>query len=244
MASFGPIAPHYDVLMANVPYDMWAGYYRLLLSKHGADPDTLLDVCCGTGTIAELLTQSGYTVTGFDLSQAMIDEAQQKAIAKKLEIAYHQADVCTLQLNQTFEGAYSFFDSLNYITTTDGLCAAIKSVAHHLEPGATFIFDVNTEYAFTQRLFDQGDQRKKALIKYDWRGDYNPESRIIQVTMNFDRQGEQFQEVHIQRAHSDEEIRQALADAGFSHAFAYDSYTLDRPNKRSDRTHYVAILGV
>ena len=46
MASFGPIAPHYDLLMANVPYEMWAGYYRLLLAQHELAPDYLLDVCC------------------------------------------------------------------------------------------------------------------------------------------------------------------------------------------------------
>jgi ubiquinone/menaquinone biosynthesis C-methylase UbiE len=242
MASFGPIAPHYDILMANVPYDMWAGYYRLLLTRHELDPDRILDVCCGTGTVAELLTESGYEVSGFDLSSAMIDEARVKAAKKGLNIDYYVADATTLNLEKTFEGALSFFDSLNYITTLDGFRAAIHSVARHLEPGAAFIFDVNTPYAFEQQLFDQEDQRKRALIKYSWHGRYDPETRIIQVEMDFDRNGEQFQEVHIQRAHSDEEIREAIQDAGFSYCTAYDSYTLDRPNKKSDRVHYVAIM--
>lgn len=242
MASFGPIAPHYDLLMANVPYDMWAGYYRLLLTTHSLDPDTLLDVCCGTGTIAELLTQAGYEVTGFDLSQPMIEVARRKALAEDLAITYHVADATTLKLQTQFEGAYSFFDSLNYITTLEGLRAAINSVAQHLLPGASFIFDVNTPYAFEAQMFDQEDQRKRALIKYSWKGNYDPESRIIRVEMNFLRNDEEFQEVHVQRAHSDEEIREALRDAGFISCKAYDSYTLDRPNKTSDRLHYVALM--
>lgn len=242
MASFGPIAPHYDLLMANVPYDMWAGYYRLLLTRHELDPDRILDVCCGTGTIAELLTESGYEVSGFDLSAPMIEEAKRKAIQKQLEIDYTVADATRLNLGKTFEGAFSFFDSLNYITILEEFRAAIHSVARHLEPGASFIFDVNTPYAFEQEMFDQEDQRKKAKIKYTWHGDYDRETRIIRVEMNFERNGEQFQEVHIQRAHSDEEIRQALQDAGFAACTAYDSYTLDRPNKQSDRVHYVAIM--
>jgi len=242
MASFGPIAPHYDILMANVPYDMWAGYYRLLLTRHELDPDRILDVCCGTGTVSELLTEAGYEVSGFDLSAAMIEEAKNKTQKKGLNIDYYVADATTLDLGKTFEGAFSFFDSLNYITTLEGFRMAIHSVANHLEPGAAFIFDVNTPYAFEQQLFDQEDQRKRALIKYSWQGKYEPETRIIRVEMNFDRNGEQFQEVHIQRAHSDDEIREALRDAGFVSCAAYDSYTLDRPNKQSDRVHYVALM--
>lgn len=242
MASFGPIAPHYDLLMANVPYDMWAGYYRLLLTRHQLDPDTLLDVCCGTGTLAELLAESGYQVSGFDLSEQMIAEARRKAIVKNLPIEYHVADATTLNLPQRFEGAYSFFDSLNYITTLEGLRAAIHQVAKHILPGGNFIFDLNTPYAFEQKMFDQEDQRKRALIKYYWKGDYNPETKIIRVEMDFERNDEVFQEVHIQRAHSVEEVREALRDAGFITCDIYDSYTLDRPNKTSDRVHYVAIL--
>lgn len=242
MASFGPIAPHYDLLMANVPYDMWSGYYRLLLTQHELYPETLLDVCCGTGTIAELLTEDGYEVTGFDLSEPMIAEARRKARAQGLEIEYAVADATNVDLGRTFDGAYSFFDSLNYITTLAGLRDAIARVTKHLNPGGSFIFDVNTAYAFEQRMFDQEDQRRRALIKYSWAGDYDPISRMIEVRMKFERAGSEFEELHVQRAHSDEEIREALRSAGFGLVKAYDSYTLDRPRKNSDRVHYVAIL--
>lgn len=242
MPSFGPIAAHYDLLMANVPYDMWAGYYRLLLTQQGLDPDTLLDVASGTGTVAEILTEQGYTVTGFDLSEAMITEAKAKAVRQDLPITYHVADACTLDLGVKFEGAYSFFDSLNYITTLEGLQQAIASVARHLEPGGSFVFDVNTAYAFEAQMFNQEDQRKRALIKYVWTGNYDPETRIIRVEMNFERNGETFQEVHVQRAHSDDEIRDALRQAGFASCVAFDSYTLDRPRKNSDRVHYLALM--
>lgn len=240
MASFGPIAPHYDLLMANVPYDMWAGYYRLLLAQLESQPHRLLDVCCGTGVMAELLTKEGFDVTGFDLAPAMIAEAQNKAMRSDLPITYRVADATTFDFGETYQGAYSFFDSLNYITTFEGVTAAIHRVAAHLEPGATFIFDVNTAYAFEQQMFDQSDLRRRALIRYQWEGQYDPETRIIEVQMSFWRGDEQFQEVHVQRAHRHEEIMQALRDAGFASVHVFDSYTLDPPRKKSDRLHYAA----
>lgn len=239
MASFGPIAPHYDLLMSNVPYDMWASYYRLLLASHHLNPETLLDVCCGTGSVAEFLADDGYIVEGFDLSEAMIAEARRKEESAQRGITYHVADATRLDLGKKFDSAYSFFDSLNYITTLEGVTQAIIGVGRHLVDDGSLIFDVNTAYAFEEKMFDQKDMRKRAAIQYDWKGNYDPESRIIRVDMKFWRDGEEFEEVHVQRAHSDEEIREALRLAGFAQVRAYDSYTLDPVHRKSDRVHYV-----
>lgn len=242
MASFGPVAPHYDLLMSSVPYRMWAGYYQLLLAQQGVNPKRLLDVCCGTGTLAQMFAAEGYSVVGVDLSEAMIQEAKLKAQKRGLAIQYFAADAADFRLGEQFEGAYSFFDSLNYITDPDHLRRAIANVAAHLEPGGSFIFDVNTAYAFEERMFDQKDLRQKARIQYDWKGDYDRQTRIISVRMSFWRDGERFEECHVQRAHTDEEIRESLELAGFRSVRCFDSYTLDPPRERSDRVHYAATL--
>lgn len=240
MNSFGPIAPFYDELMHAVPYRMWADYYQLLLTGQGLFPKTLLDVCCGTGTVAELLTDMGYEVTGFDKSEPMIEEARRKAEDLALPIAYHVADAASFDLGKTFEAAYSFFDSLNYITDLRDLRSAIERVANHLERGGSFIFDLNTAFAFEAKMFDQQDTRARTRVKYNWVGDYDPTSRIIRVDMEFWVDGEKVVETHLQRAHRDEEIVEFLLDAGFVDIRSFDSYTLDPPRKRSDRVHYAA----
>lgn len=242
-ASFGPVAKHYDLLMSHVPYDMWVEYYLLLLAHLDSHPDTLLDVCCGTGIVAEMLVDKGYDVTGFDLSPAMIAEARKKAQHNRRETEYIVADASTLNLGRQFDGAYSFFDSLNYITDPERLRKAILSVSKHLREGGTFVFDVNTAYAFEQRLFDQSEHSKRSEIHYDWVGDYDSETMLIRVEMSFKRGTERFHEVHIQRAYTEDELRFWLEEAGFSEIRAYDSYTLEPPKKKSDRLHFAAVLG-
>ena len=237
------MAAHYDELMRAVPYDMWAGYYRLLLAQGGHDPDTVLDVCCGTGSVAELLADAGYEVTGIDLSPDMIAVAQAKEVFQPRGVTYLVADATNFDLGRTFDAAYSFFDSLNYITSHDGLRAALRRVAAHLKPGGTFIFDLNTEYAFTAELFTQEDKRKRSKLHYEWKGQYDKSTRLIHVDMRFWRDGEEFREVHVQRAHAMDEIIEGLRDAGFAHLRTYDSYTLDEPDAKSDRIHLVAVLG-
>jgi ubiquinone/menaquinone biosynthesis C-methylase UbiE len=239
--SFGPVTPYYDELMKQVPYRMWVGYYLLLLSQQDAHPKRILDVCCGTGTMCEMLTDESYQMAGFDLSGGMIEEARRKARRKKLDIRYEVMDAAEADMGDTYDAAFSFFDSLNNIVRPDRLQAAFHRVAAHLPPGGSFIFDLNTAYAFEAKLFDQENLRANAKLKYKWVGDWNPETRIITVDMQFWYRGEAFHEVHTQRAYDEEEVREMLNNAGFTSIRAYHSYTLNPPRYSSDRLHYSAL---
>lgn len=185
MSSFGPVAPYYDELMRGVPYRMWVGYYLLLLSQQDVHPESILDVCCGTGTMCEMLFREGFRMAGFDLSPGMIEEARSKAARKKVPIRYEVQDAAEVELNERFDAALSFFDSLNNILNPDRLQMAFHRVADHLPSGGSWIFDLNTAYAFEQRMFDQENLRANAKLKYKWVGDYDPETRIIAVDMKF-----------------------------------------------------------
>ena len=243
VASFGPVAPVYDELMESVPYRMWAGYYLLLLSQQEVRPRRMLDVCCGTGTMCELLTEEGFELSGFDISEAMIRQARQKARRRGLDIRYEVADASSFDMGDQFDAAFSFFDSLNYITEPAKLAAALQRVGLHLPAGGSFVFDLNTAYAFEQSLFDQRQLRDKSRIRYEWKGEYDPSTKLIEVRMRFWKGRREFEEVHVQRAYDDDEVRSMLAAAGFSNVRSYHSYTLTPPRRRSDRVHYTCIKG-
>ncbi len=241
--SFAPIAPYYDELMRHVPYTMWTSYYQLLLAHQDIWPQKLLDVCCGTGTMCELLVAEDYQVHGFDLAPGMIVEAKNKAIDAGLKIRYEVQDARTFEMAEQYEAAFSFFDSLNNILQLDELGQAFKRVAAHLPPGGSWIFDLNAAYAFEKRMFDQQDVKPRSKLKYKWVGDYDPGSKIIEVRMQFWWQDEEFLEIHRQRAYSIDEVTGLLEAAGFEDIHAFHSYTLDRPRKNSDRFHFSAVKG-
>lgn len=242
-SSFGPIAAHYDSLMAGVPYDMWVSYYRLLLAHQQIEPRSALDVCCGTGAITEMLAREGWAMAGVDLSAPMIERARAKAMLAGLDIDYHVSDVAEFVSPRLYDAAYSFFDSLNYIVEPERLAAAIARVGRALPPGGSFVFDLNTAYAFEAGMFDQEAMSSRRKLRYKWKGDYDPASRLIRVHMDFWDGERHFVEEHVQRAHPEEEVRQALENAGFVKVQAFNSYTLDPPRKRSDRVHYAAVRG-
>lgn len=241
MQSFGPVAPYYDELMKSVPYRMWVGYYLLLLSRQDVHPKRILDVCCGTGSMCDLLTREGFKLTGIDISPGMIEVARAKAKKARQEIEYFVADASRFDLGRTFDAAFSFFDSLNNIYDPACFQSALDCVANHLGPGGSFIFDLNTEYAFAMKMFDQQQLRPNAKLRYKWESEFDPETKICRVEMIFWHEDKEFKEIHVQRAYSQEEVRDMLEDAGFVEIESFDSYTLNPIRPKSDRVHYACI---
>lgn len=239
--AFSAVAPYYDELMKPVPYRMWTSYYLLLLAYQGVKPKQVLDVCCGTGTMCELLVREGLEMSGLDLSAPMIERAREKANEKKLSIRYEVADATNFEMGETYDAALSFFDSLNNLLEPDQLLNAFRSVARHLRPGGSWIFDMNMAYAFEEQMFDQESLKARSKLKYKWVGDWDAKSRIITVNMKFWWDGSEFNEVHRQRAYAEDEVRVLLEQAGFTEVKTFHSYTLEHPRKNSDRLHFTAI---
>src|SRR5437867_1859111 len=67
----------------------WRDALRTLLPPPPAD---VLDVGTGTGVIAMLLTDLGYTVRGVDLSEKMLAHAQRKASERDADVRFEIGD--------------------------------------------------------------------------------------------------------------------------------------------------------
>lgn len=237
---FTQISPHYDDLMAGVPYGLWVEYVQALLKHVGFDGHNVLDAACGTGNVSELLAARGYEVVGVDISAGMIEAAK----AKSGRVEYHVQDLAELDLGRQFDFAISLFDSLNYIIDVEHLAKAMIRVGEHVVEGGYFIFDVNTIYALAHHFFDQANLAPGRYPHYIWSSEYDHATRLCTVTMTFEvlENGEtrQFKEVHTQRGHSLEELQQMLIDAGFEVVDIFHAYRFRKPTRRSDRVFFVA----
>jgi SAM-dependent methyltransferase len=245
--SFGPVTPYYDELMTGVPYRYWVKYVEDVWRRYSLTPLSVLDVACGTGTVSRLLRMRGYSVAGVDLSAGMIAIAKQKSDEERLGIEYHCQDAAEMDFEERrFDAAISLFDSLNYILDPDRLRAAFARVQAHLVPGGSFLFDLNSEYAFEQKMFDQSCSRKDSPLHYRWRSRYDRDRRLCTVNMAFsydhgDGRRQRFKEVHHQRCHSIEEVQSWLMEAGFQSVNVYDAYTFNPARANSDRLFYMAL---
>ena len=72
--------------------DIRHAWRSLLLAHLPASPAKVLDIGCGTGTLAALLAAAGYEVCGFDRSFEMLARARAKAIAADVSVGLAAAD--------------------------------------------------------------------------------------------------------------------------------------------------------
>ena len=242
---FTEIAEHYDALMAGVPYGLWVDYVQEILRRLNWRPRTVLDVACGTGSVAEILAAKGYEVVGVDISPAMVEVARRKSAASGSGTQYQVQDAAELSLPAKFDLAISLYDSLNYVLDEHLLAAAIERVAEHVVSGGLFIFDVNTEYALAHGFFNQSNVGTGVYPRYVWISRYDRESRMCTINMAFEVQERagtkrQFTEVHRQRAYTLEELDAMLSQAGFETVARYHAYKFKQPGRRSDRVFFVA----
>lgn len=113
----------------------------------GQQNHTLLDICCGTGQLAVNFLDSGYQVTGLDLSEAMLDYARGNASAFIVAGQAHfvHGDASNFAMDERFGLAVSTYDALNHLPDFEALKGCFRSVYPLLLDGGWFIFDLNTE---------------------------------------------------------------------------------------------------
>lgn len=145
MKVFDAYARYYDLLYANKDYPGEAAFVDRLLRQHGPAGGNLLELGCGTGKHAVELARRGWQVTGVDLSEAMVAQAQTRSaqLEEPLRSAlrFQAGDVRSVRVGRQFDSVISLFHVLSYQTTNADLQAEIATAATHLKPGGLFLFD-------------------------------------------------------------------------------------------------------
>lgn len=244
---------YYDDLMRDVPYKMWVRYIYDLLRRldNTFTFNRVLELACGTGTVAFEFAQRGCEVVGVDISPGMVQVALEKGrkLGLSKQVRFYVQDIAELDLpnEPPFDLAVCLFDSLNYITDPNRLAQVFACTILHLRPGGYFVFDLNSEYALRENLFDQdnlGADENKTPIYYFWRSHCDESKRLCRVDMWFavkDERGDwlRFKEVHWQRAYSIDEIRRMAESAGWEWVKVLDAYTYRPPHEESERWYFV-----
>jgi ubiquinone/menaquinone biosynthesis C-methylase UbiE len=109
---------------------------------------SILDLACGTGTLALSLTKAGYPTIGLDISAPMIAQANSKRDEQdpdhKLAVRFTEGDMRYFLLDEPVDIVVCHYDSLNHLSNETELRGTFLQVAQALKPGGLFLFDLNT----------------------------------------------------------------------------------------------------
>jgi SAM-dependent methyltransferase len=133
----------YDTLYAGRPYRAEVDFVmRRIHELIRTDKPRVAEIACGTGTHAFLLENSGCEVTALDVSADMLQEARRKAEANGSRVRFLQQDMRTLKLEPDgFEAAVSFFDSIGYAVTPEGVARVLEGINKGVVMGGVLILE-------------------------------------------------------------------------------------------------------
>jgi SAM-dependent methyltransferase len=89
---------------------------------------SLLDVACGTGEHARLLTNHGFLVDGVDINEDFLRLARTKVPGAQ----FHRANMADFSLNTRYDAVICMFSSIGYVCTLAELARALSCFARHV----------------------------------------------------------------------------------------------------------------
>lgn len=199
----------------------------------------VLDLCCGTGRHSLALADSGYRVTGVDLSGVLLREARK--LDTKQRVTWVQADMREIPLEGHYDAVLNLFTSFGYFREDEEQRKVLREIARMLNPGGRFIIDFMNSPHVRTHLVPESEREAD--------GQRIIEKRIIEehfvkkdiIIRPLDGDGEERQYHERVKLYTLEQMKRMLADSGLAVDEVYGGYDEDESYKEdtSERMIFV-----
>jgi SAM-dependent methyltransferase len=142
-SNYTVLAPIYDRLGLSQFAGMMASGLLTVAQQNDWVGKRILDLGCGTGTLAGWFAKNSYTVTGIDIDSAMIDQFRQ-SYAQYSHIRAIQGDIRHLPNDLPMMDMAFAIDTMNLMGNLREIESVLQSVSAILSPSKYFIFDLHT----------------------------------------------------------------------------------------------------
>jgi len=234
-------------------YDRWQRSYgmeynhsilprlRQTFRRYGVTPSHLLEIGCGTGTMALLLSREGWNVVGIDPAEGMIAEARAKAGADSARIRFLPGDVRTLPLKREFQAAISLYDVFNHLASLDDVVAVLRAIHAALVPAGLLVFDVNNARGY-RKLWRRDDtiREREFIMTIANSFDARAGCAISRVGVTFSDGRPGIEETITQKLFVKKELQAALMTTGFRVLESVDFAFPSAPGAGKLKTWWVA----
>ncbi len=218
--SYENFAFYYDSLMENKFYN---DYYRFI-SKH-ASYETVLELGCGTGSMAIKMARAKKVVYATDLSADMLEVARLKATEADVDLLLKRIDMRDFNVDFQVDLVTCLCDSLNYVLKKDEVLQVFKNVYASLETGGTFIFDVDSMYKMEHMINDYHETQSDEEFDFSWDTNYLGDGKVEHFVKIFNKEdNEKVDEHHIQKTFPVEVYQDLLEQAGFTDIEMYSDF--------------------
>jgi SAM-dependent methyltransferase len=238
VAAYSRLAEVYDEIVIDPCHDRWASFLHELWSADPVGVRSVLDLCCGTGLLADELIRRGYRVVGVDASDAMLALARRRLGP---EVALSRTALPDLKVEGVFDAAICTFDGFNYLTLEE-FRLTMAAVAGRLRPAGWLVFDLHTDGMMNLTISNPIVAGESAENDFVISSTVDPVERTCDTTIEVmrSRDGDPFSEQHRQYFHTDADVRAALQDASFAVSAVAEEYTHEPADESTLRATWTA----
>lgn len=217
-------------------------FLRTLRKFHVRDK-SMVDLACGTGTLAIAMARRKWSVVGVDASTGMIAEARRKAEQSRSTVKFVRQDMRDFTLPVKVAVVTSFFDSLNHILQRRDLLNVFERVRDVLQPGGLFVFDTNNElcYRTLWTKTDTMEHKDFTLVLQNRYNIFNKRAYAeVLLFLNGNDGPSQFSETVEERCYTHDQIKSLLVSAGLRVRQCEDFNFVSREELGKVKTWWVA----
>ncbi len=150
---------HYDLAYSDYTEDI--DFWVEQAKRYGGP---VLEVACGTGRITMPLAKEGYEVTGIDLAESMLEQAEHNSQEQGLDIEWVKADMRDFRLGKHFPLIICPGQSISRLLTIEDIERCLAAVREHLAPGGRFIMEL---YNPSLEILSREGGERSPFLEYD-----------------------------------------------------------------------------
>lgn len=242
---YSKLAEIYDEVMDDVAYDIWADFIDDIIQVHHPNPNTILELACGTGSLALNLDELGYyDILATDKSPHMIKQASKKGTEHGSGVRFEVMDFLDIHLDQAFDIVVSIFDSINYLHRSRDIHHLLGEVKKVITPESLFIFDFTTprnsiqaiEFLNNEEGYTSDNYRFLRKSRYDGKKQIHYNSfQIEKLDTDGETVLERYSEEHEQRIYSLQQMLDIIGETDYNIVAKYEDFDLVEADSKSLR---------
>ncbi len=213
-------AKYYDRFYKNKDYEKEVGFLMNFI-KEG---DEIIDIGCGTGIHASLISQKGFYVDCLDLNDEMLEVAK-----TRLKSNFYSQNILDINIDKKYDVIISMFAVLNHLKSVDELEKCLSNLRGILKDDGKIIIDLHNPQSSGSKK-DSFDNMTRIM---EW--NFNKRTRIEKSKITFFIDDKRYDDSHVFKIFTIEEVKECCDRVGLKVLNVYENYDIDKEGKETSK---------
>lgn len=206
-------AKYYDKFYQKKDYEKEVDFLKNFINNE----DKIIDIGCGTGIHASLISKKGFDIEGLDINKEMLEIAK-----TRLNSTLYLQDILNININKKYDVIISMFAVINHLKDTNELEKCLTNLKDILKKDGVLIIDLHNPQSSGIKTDTFGN------ITRTMKWDYDKEKKIEKSIITFEIDKQKYNDTHTFRIFTIEEVRKCCKNVGLQVKKVYENYDINK----------------